>query len=408
MHKSIYFTGQPIFSQILKLIPDDLFVKLSRKHNSDRYCKKFDSKHHLITMLFAVFNQCTSIREVITGLQVASPKLGHIKLTHNICRSTFADANRRRPEAFFRDFFHQLYRFHYGLPDSRQVPDAKSYEQRLFIMDATTITLFHEVLRASTTYQSAKGKRKGGLKAHMLVKADEDVPCVVNFTAAVSNDKTFWNHISLSPGSIITFDKGYAHFGQFDKWTKAGVTWVTRSIDQWHVHKQQLKQLSQEQMDAGIISDELVVLGDPKQRKTAKVNARIIKYIDKERQKELSFVTNNIEFSPTTIADIYKRRWQIELLFKRIKQRYPLRYFLGDSVNAIKIQVWCALIADLLVKIVKDKVSRKWAYANLSGMIRLHLMTYVNLWGFLEQPHKALINYRPPQTNNQLKLFSSA
>ena len=407
MHKSIYFTGQPVFSQLLKLIPDDLFFKLARKHSSDRYCKKFDSKHHLISMLFAVFNQCTSIREVITGLQVASPKLGHIRLTHNICRSTFADANKRRPEAFFGDFFHQLYHFHYGLADSRKGFKAKSYEQRLFIMDATIISLFHDVLKGIGP-TAANGRRKGGLKAHMLIKAGHDVPCLVNLTAAAVNDKAFWDHISLSPGSIITFDKGYAQFRQFDKWTKAGVTWVTRSIDQWHVHRRKTRELSRDQIDAGVISDELVTLGDPKQRKTVKVNARIIRFIDKEKQKEFFFVTNNTKFAPTIIADIYRRRWQIELLFKRIKQRYPLRYFLGESVNAIKIQVWCALIADLLVKIVKDKVRRKWAYANLSGLIRLHLMTYVNLWGFLEQPQKALINYHPPQIDYQLKLFSSA
>lgn len=407
MGKSILFTGQPIFSQLLKLIPDSLFVELSRKHNSDRYCKKFDSKHHLVTMLFAVFNQCTSIREVITGLEVATPKLGHIKLGHNIRRSTFADANARRPEAFFRDLYHRLYSIYYGLPDSRQRFNRKSYGDRLFIMDATTITLFQDVLKGAVI-TPANGKRKGGLKAHMLVKADEDVPCLVNLTASAVNDKKFFAHVSLPTGSIIVFDKGYAHFGQFEKWTKAGISWVTRSIDKWHIHKLQARQVSQEQADAGIRSDELVVLGSLKQRITPKINARIIKYTDPQTKKHLSFVTNNTELPATTIADIYKCRWQIEILFKRIKQGYPLRYFLGDSANAIKIQVWCALVADLLVKIVKDKLTRKWAYANLCGMIRLHLMTYVHLKGFLENPDKALRNYHPNSPDSQLKLFSSA
>lgn len=406
MSKSTFFTGQPIFSQLLNLIPEELFVKLSRKHKSDHYCKKFDSKHHLVTMLYAVFHRCTSIRDVIMGLQVATPKLGHIKLNHNVRRSTFADANARRPEAFFGDIFHQLYRLYYGLPDSRKGFNSKSYEHQLFIMDSTTITLFQDILKGAVM-TPANGRRKGGLKAHVLIKADEDVPCVVNLSASASNDKTFFKHISLPKGSIITFDKGYAHFGQFDKWTKAGINWVTRSIDRWHVNSRQTILLSQDQADAGILSDELVVLGNPKQRITPKINARIIRYRDNETGKELSFVTNNTELPAATIAQIYKRRWQIEGLFKRMKQAYPLRYFLGDSANAIKIQVWCALIADLLVKIIKDKATRKWSYANLSGVIRTHLLTYIHLRAFLEKPEEVLKHFNKQQ-DCQLKLFSSA
>ncbi|MFI5142184.1 MAG: IS4 family transposase [Bacteroidia bacterium] len=407
MGKSIYFTGQPVFSQLLKLIPIDLVPKLARKHHADKYCKKFDSHHHLVSMLFAVINQCTSIREVITGMQVASPKLGHLKLTHNICRSTFADANIRRPEAFFGDLFHQLYRFHYVLPDSRSDLKAKPYEQRLFIMDATTIKLFHDVLKGAGEPPKS-GKRKGGLKAHVMIKASEDVPCLVNLSAAAANDRTFLKHTSLAPGSIITFDKGYTNFRQFDQWTKSGVTWVSRTLDQWIVQTRKNRKLSSAQIEEGVISDELVTLGAPKEHnKTIQIKARIIRFVDKEKNKEFSFVTNNTKFLASTIADIYKRRWQIELLFKRIKQRYPLRYFLGDSANAIKIQVWCALIVDLLIKIVKDKIKRKWAYSNLSGMVRLHLMTYINLFGFLENPEKELINYHHPHINTQLNLFSS-
>ena len=407
MGKSIYFTGQPVFSQLLKLIPIDLIPQLAGKHQSDRYCKKFDSYHHLVSMLFAVINQCTSIREVVTGLRVASPKLGHLKLTHDVCRSTLADANVRRSEAFFGDIFHQLYRLHYDLPDSRSDLKTKPYEQRLFIMDSTTIKLFHDVLKGAGE-PPKNGKRKGGLKAHVMIKASEDVPCLVNLSAAAANDRTFLKHTSLAPGSIITFDKGYCNFRQFDHWTKSGVTWVSRTLDQWIVQTRKSRQISAEQIEEGVISDELVTLGSPNKRnKTIRIKARIIRFKDKEKNKEFSFVTNNTKFLAATIADIYKRRWQIELLFKRIKQRYPLRYFLGDSANAIKIQVWCALIVDLLIKIVKDKVKRKWAYSNLSGMVRLHLMTYINLFAFLENPEKELINYRPVSAYTQLSLFSS-
>ena len=119
MDKSTIFSGQPIFSQLLSLIPNHLVERIARKYDADRYCKKFDTRHHLVTMLFAVINQCTSIREVVTGLQVAGGKKGHFKLIHDVKRSTLSDANRRRPEAFFGDLFHELYKLHYGYPDSR-------------------------------------------------------------------------------------------------------------------------------------------------------------------------------------------------------------------------------------------------------------------------------------------------
>lgn len=406
MRKSTFFTGQPIFGQLLNLIPDDLLSRLSRQHNCDRYCKKFDSKHHLVTMLYAVFHKCTSIREVVTGLQIATSRLGHIKLNHNVCRSTFADANSRRTAAFFAAVYHHLYQRYYGLPDSRLRCNPKSNEHRLFIIDSTTITLFHDVLKGAVM-TPATGKRKGGIKAHVLIKAEEHVPCVVNLSASAANDKTFFKHFSLPAGVIVVFDKGYAHFGQFDKWTRSGVSWITRTIDKWHVNDRRDRPVPQDQADAGILSDESVILGSFKQRMTPKVTARLIRYRDNESGKELCFATNNMQLPAAVIAQLYKQRWQIEVLFKRIKQAYPLRYFLGDSANAIKIQVWCALIADLLVKIIKDRATRKWSHANLCGIIRIHLLTYVNLKAFLENPEKALLNYSKQQ-DRQLSLFSSA
>jgi hypothetical protein len=358
-------------------------------------------------MLFAVINQCTSIREVVTGLQVTGGKKGHIKMVNDVRRSTLSDANKRRPEGFFGDLFHELYKLHYGYPDSRKVNPRAPYEKRLFIIDSTTIKLFHDILAGLGT-APLNGKRKGGLKAHVMIKASEDTPCVVALTKGSANDRTFFKSIDLPLGSIITFDKGYANFKQFDAWTKNSVTWVSRVLDQWIVNDVQDKPVSQDQINKGILSDSRVILGDPKNNKTIKIKARIIRFKDSEKDRIFEFVTNNMRFLPDKIADIYKNRWQIELLFKRIKQRYPLRYFLGENENAIKIQVWCALIVDLLVKIFKDRTKRKWAYANISSLIKLHLMTYINLSAFLENPDKALIHYKPPEPQIQLKIYGFA
>ena len=129
-----------------------------------RYCKKFDTRHHLVTMLFSVINQCTSIREVVTGLQVAGGKKGHFKMIHDVKRSTLSDANRRRPEAFFGELFHELYRLHYGYPDSRKINPRAPYEKRLFIIDSTTIRLFHDILQGVGT-NTIKRKKKRRIKS---------------------------------------------------------------------------------------------------------------------------------------------------------------------------------------------------------------------------------------------------
>jgi hypothetical protein len=358
-------------------------------------------------MLFTVINQCTSIREVVTGLQVMGGKKGHLKLVNDVRRSTLSDANKRRPEQFFGDLFHELYRWHYGYPDSRKINARAPYEKRLFIIDSTTIKLFHDVLSGLGT-APVNGKRKGGLKAHVMIKASEDTPCVVALTKGSANDRTFFKSIDLPRGSIITFDKGYANFRQFDAWTKNGVSWVSRVLDRWIVKKVKEKPVSEDQRNKGILSDTHVILGDPRNNKTIKIKARIIRFKDPESGRIFEFVTNNMRLLPDKIADIYKNRWQIELLFKRIKQRYPLRYFLGENENAIKIQVWCALIVDILVKIIKDRTKRKWAYANISSFIKLHLLSYVNLHSFLENPEKALLNYIPPEPQIQLKIYGFA
>jgi hypothetical protein len=243
MDKSTIFSGQPIFSQLLSLIPNHLVERLSKQYNADKYCKKFDSRHHLVTMLFAVINQCTSIREVVTGLQVTGGKKGHIRMVHDVRRSTLSDANKRRPEGFFGELFHSLYNIHYGCPDSRKVNPRAPYEKRLFIIDSTTIKLFHDVLSGLGT-SPLSGKRKGGLKAHVMIKASEDTPCLVTLTKGSTNDRTFFKSVDLPRGSIVTFDKGYANFRQFDAWTKNGISWVSRVLDQWIVNNVQDKPVS--------------------------------------------------------------------------------------------------------------------------------------------------------------------
>ena len=207
-------------------------------------------------------------------------------------------------------------------------------------------------------------------------------------------------------------DKGYNSYKPMAEWTKKGVTWITRLNKRARWACVAERQVSEKMAAQGVRGDKDILLGNPeKAKKVPLQEARLITFYDEQTGKEFEFLTNNMELAALTIAGIYKKRWQIELLFKRVKQNFQLNNFLGDNQNAIKIQIWCTLIADLLVKIVKDKADKlkknKWSFANVAGLIRQHLGTYIDIIKFLVNPEKAIIGYTAEVKNYQLSLFKT-
>ena len=401
MSKSTFFTGQPIFSQLLKFIPRNTVTTVARGFNADRYCKKFSTYDHLVSMLYGILNHCTSLREITTGMLAWEHRLSHLGVFHHPRRSTISDANNRRTSEVFEHIYLKLFdRYGHFLSDSCR----QSKGSKLYIFDSTTITLFQEVLKAAGT-NPLNGKRKGGIKVHTLIRSDQDVPCMVRFSPSAANDMKFLKDIHLPRGSVVVFDKGYNDYAAFNRFSKENISWVTR-LHKHLVYKVQSEHdVTEVQLQKGVLYDQQIILGVDYKPHKPKVRARLITFTDPESGKTFEFLTNNFRMAPSTIAAIYKKRWQIELLFKRIKQNYPLKYFLGDSENAIKIQIWCALIADLLLKIIQKSSKAKWSFSNLAAMVRLHLMTYINLFHFLKHPEKALLKKIDSNPNTPL-LFS--
>ncbi len=398
MNKSTFFTGQPIFTQLLKFISKDSVFSIAHKFSADRYSKRFSTYEHLVTLLYSIFNNCNSLREVATGMLASEQRLKHIGIRYHPRRSTISDANNRRQADVFGEIYYSLYKkYAEFLSDSR-----KNKVSKLYIFDATTISLFQEVLR--TSGKNPSGKRKGGIKVHTLIRSDQDVPCMIRYSAAAANDSQFLKEVYLPKGSIIVFDRGYYDFTTLNRFTNDNITWVSRRRKLFTYEV--LNNYAIESNDGSIISDQQIQLG---WRSGIKVVARLVRYRDIQSGEEYEFISNNFRMKATTIASLYKKRWQIELLFKRMKQNYPLKYFLGDSENAIKIQIWCSLIADLLLKIVKKGVAAKWSFSNLAAMVRLHLMTYIDLFSFLKSPEKVLFNAfkkSKPYYHNQLLLIT--
>ena len=389
MNKNTNLTGQPIFAQILSMIKRGQIHTIARKQGTDRYYKKFTTYKHLVTMLYLSFEGCTSIREVTTGLLACSTKLFHIGMDYSPRRSTLSDANRNRDSSVFQAIYMKLYQnYSEFLSDSRL---SKIDLKRLFIVDSTTISLFKAILKGAGRKPKDPSKQKGGIKAHTMINAYENVPCLIRYSAAAKHDHTFLKEINLPKGSFITFDKAYNDYLQYKRFTDNGVWFVTLQKEN------AIYQISEEynipdNIDEGVIKDEAIYLSYQENGQEKKIKLRRIAYWADDRQRLLIFISNNFELSADLIALIYKKRWQIETLFKQLKQNFPLKYFLGDNVNAIEIQIWVSLIANLLISVIKSRLMRNWSFSNMTSIIRQHLMNYIDIYKFLNDPEKAWIS----------------
>ena len=324
-------------------------------------------------------------------------------MQHHPRRSTLSDANNRRSAEVFEAIYLALLQKHgQFLPDSQ----SKRKDSNIYIFDSTSISLFQEVLRASGL-APANGRQKGGIKVHTLIRSDQDVPCFITYSSAVANDSQFLKQIKIPKKSIILFDRGYNDYKTFNTFTEDHITWVTRRRSRAVYDIIEEREVTRAHQEAGVLKDQIIMLGHNHQKNNPRVKSRIVTYKDGISGKVFEFLTNNLKRSALTIASLYQKRWQIEGLFTRLKQNYPLKYFLGDSENAIKVQIWCTLIVDLLLKIIKRTAAKNWSFSNLVCMIRLHLMTYIDLFAFLKAPEKALISVIANKNHRQkiLTLF---
>ena len=388
MSKDINFIGQPIFSQLLKFLNRTKIECIANKNKSDRYVKKLTTYKHLVIMLYSIFEGVSSLREAVIGMLANSGKINHLGLDYMIKRSTLSDSNKRRPSKVFEEIYMQIYNDNKQfLSDSRL---SKIDLKRLFIIDSTTIRLFKAILKA-VGRNPLTGQKKGGIKAHVLINAEENVPQLIRYSAAVKHDKNFLSHIELPKGSIITFDKAYNDYLQYARFTEQEIYFVTRQKTNAVYDTGQEFDIP-ENAHAGVLKDEEIFLKYKDGTQEKKLKVRRIAYWVNSRDKLLIFITNNFEFEAEEIALIYQKRWQIETLFKQLKQNFPLKYFLGDNQNAIEIQIWVSMIANLIVTLVKSKIKRKWAFSNMVSLIRMHLMNYINIYNFLESPEKSWQN----------------
>lgn len=340
-------------------------------------------------MLYAVIMRFDSLREITTSLLAEARKLSHLGIHFKIGKSTLADANKRRPEAVFEEIYRQLYgTYRHVLSSDSRSRKEPVWMKRLQIIDSTTISLFSNLIFKGVGRHPKNGKKKGGIKVHTVIHANEGVPSDIKFTSAATNDSFMLKPSTLNKGDIMAMDRAYIDYEKFERLTQKGVVYVTKM-------KKSLKFSIQEdciwQTPDGLMEVRIQHVTFTKLVKGGEVlthHARIITYADERKHRLVSLLTNDMDYDPAEIIAIYRQRWEIELLFKQMKQNFPLKYFYGESANAIKIQIWVTLIANLLLMVMQRRLTRSWSFSGLATMVRINLMYYVDFYGLFNHPEK--------------------
>ena len=406
----IKLVGQPIFKQVLDLIDRVNIQGIVKKHDADRYYKAFKAKTQLVTMLFGILSRCDSMTEICEGLRAMGGKLNHLGLDKSPAKSTASDGLRNRPNKFFEDVYFSLVdRYKSFLSDSRTF--GLTFKEVLLI-DSTTIRLFSDILKGVGRNPKDDGKKKGGLKVHMLIDAVQSVGRFVKITAAKVHDKNFLKELDLISHSMVVFDRAYNYYMQFALWTEKQIFFVTRmKKNALYTVIETVQMPERIKGKAMVLKEEIIELeyhpedykGKKIMNQTKTLRLRKVCFQD-EKNRYYEFLCNNFEISAEEIAFLYKKRWGIELLFKKMKQNFQLHFFYGENVNAIYTQVWCTLIAQLLLTVIQKMAMTKKAFSVVASLIRIHLISLLDVFELLSSTRRNyLVKDHPPNRVTQLK-----
>lgn len=375
-----------IFSQLLQLFSRIEFQQAVKATKAERHARGFTCWGQFVAMLFCQLGRAHSLREIAGGLRSCEGKLKHLGITAP-AHSTLAYANEHRPWELYQEVFSQLYQ-----RCSQPFAGKKKFrfKNKLLSLDSSIIDL------SVTLFDWAKFRRtKGAIKLHLLLDHDGYLPSFAWITEGKRSDVKVARGLDFDPGTIIVYDRGYNDYALFGQWTAQGVFFVTRMKDNALYEVVGERDVPQ---NRNILKDELIQLTGSKAEEKCPYPLRRIEVYVPETNEILVFLTNNLDFGATTIAAIYKDRWQIEIFFKIIKQNLKIKTFVGTSANAVKIQIWTALIAILLLRYLQLLSQYRWSLSNLLALLRMNLFTHRDLWSWLNKPFDTPpVPYEPEQ-----------
>ena len=380
-----------LFNQLLHHFPRIEFGALVKETKAERHARGFTCWAQFVSMLFCHLAHADSLRIICNGLSCCLGKLKHLGISEAPSKSGLAYANQHRPAALFQQLFWKaLERFR---SQSMLGPTQKPFrfKNKLLLLDSTTISL------CLSLFPWAEFKKvKGGVKAHVLLDHDDYMPQFIHFTAASHPDVKAAHALLVQRCSIVAMDRAYIDYDLWAKWITQGVYFVTRLRRDLTIKVIEERSVPK---NRNIQRDQLISLSSVQGQKECPFPLRRIEVWNSEQQETIVLLTNHLSFGASTIADIYRQRWQIEVFFKTLKQNLKIKTFVGTSENALLTQIWTALIAMLLLRWLHFLSKRNWSFSNLAALLRMNLFTYRDLKEWLDDPLGT-----PPLGPQQLQL----
>lgn len=376
-----------LFTQVLSLFQRSDFARHVRELKAEHHARGFSCWAQFVCMLFCQLGQARSLREITDGLRTCEGSLKHLGLNAQPKRSTLSYANAHRPWELYERLFYDLLEKFEGLQPRKKF----RFKNRLLTLDSTTIEL------CTTMFDWAHWRRtKGAVKLHLLLDHDGLLPVFAHLSEGKTADITVAKTLDFPRKSIVVLDRGYTDYRLYGRWNREGVFFVTRLKKRAEYLMMESRPVPKK---SHLRCDETICLKPFMAGRPDIPDLRRIVVWLEDKQEELVLLTNNFKLAAATIAEIYKQRWQVELFFKLLKQQLRIKTFVGTSANAVRTQIWTALIAVLILRYLQFRSRYKWALSNLVALLRWTIFSYRNLWEWLNRPCET-----PPQQLSQLQL----
>ena len=380
-----------LFAQITQRLNRPKFNQLVKKYDTDKHAKGHTSWTQLISMLFCQFAKSQSVRDISNGLRSATGNLNHLGLTGSPSKSTISYQNKRRDWRLFRDYYYSLLESLGQQAGFRQVKF--KIRSKIFLLDSTTISL------CLSLFDWAKYKTaKGAVKMHTLLDYEGNLPAYVNITDGKTADNKGAYDIPLLKRSVIVADRFYNDFSLLNVWDSSDVFFVVRHKENIKYRVIKEKELP-ENRHQHVLKDEIIELTGAKSKKKYPNKLRRVALWDDKNKQTIELITNQFSWTANTITELYQSRWQIEIFFREIKQLLHIKSFIGTSENAVRIQIWTALITILILKALRAMAKYGWYLSNLVAFIRLNLFVKVDLISWLDHPFED----HPPPTKKEIQ-----
>lgn len=386
-----------LFSQILQQINRNIFHKAVEKYQPDKHSKGINSWTHLTAMLFCHISKAQSIREITNGLLSAAGNLNHLGIQGKTpSRSSLSYINEHRDWRMFREFYFLLKEDiqHNGY---LKRTNFKRIKRKIYMLDSTVISLCLKVFDWAKYRQE-----KGAIKLHTMLDYDGCMPSYLFMTAGKQSDVKHAQYILLPKRSVIVADRGYQDFSMLNDWDKNDIYFVIRLKKS--INHEMTKELQPRDTDnEKILKDELIRLTEDATKAEYPKTIRRVAVYDEKNDNTIELITNNLTWTASTIAELYKQRWMVEIFFKELKQHLKIKSFIGTNQNAMWIQIWTALISLLLLRYLKEIAKYAWGLSNLIAFLRMNLFVKIMLTEWLDNP------FKPPEdfslNNRQEELF---